>query len=325
MSNTDKSGPRGRTADKPKEIPKRGWKDIALRVKNQLKEDHISIVSAGVAFYFFLALFPTIAAAISIYGLVMDPVEVERQMTDLSAALPEKAHGMISEILHSIATKSDGALGWSLIISILLSLWSANKGSSAVFEGVNIAYDEEDNRSFIKKNVVTLGFTIGGIVLGFICLMLVVGFPAFIENLGFPSVVETAIQFLRWPIMGLILIFALSFIYKIAPDRDNPEFRWVSWGAVVATILWMIGSLIFTLYVNNFGSYDKTYGSFAAVIILMLWFYLTAFIILIGAEINSEMEHQTSKDTTVGPDKPMGQRGGYHADHVAGGEASKDS
>jgi membrane protein len=227
---------------------------------------------------------------------------------------------MLSGILEKTAAKSGQTLGWSLVLSILLSLWSANKGTSALFEGLNIAYNEYDERNFLKKNAVTLLFTIGGIVLGFICMALVVGFPAMVGSLGLPDFARTLIGWLRWPLLMLIIVFALGAMYKIAPDRDNPEFRWVSWGAIIATLLWIGGSLLFSLYVSNFGSYDKTYGSFAAVIILMMWFFLTAFFILLGAEINSEMEHQTRYDTTVGPNEPMGQRGGYHADHVAGSD-----
>ena len=323
MSNTS-AGNRGHEAEKPKEIPKKGWKDIATRVKDQLDDDHVSIVAAGVAFYFFLALFPTIAAALSIYGLVMDPAQVEQQMSQLGNILPGQAHDMISGILESNAEKAEQTLGWSLVISILLSLWSANKGTKTVFEGINIAYDEIDERGFFKKNFISLLFTLGGIILGFISIALVVGFPAFIKNIGLPSTLESAIQLLRWPLLAAIIIYALAAVYKVAPHRDNPEFKWTTWGSVIATLLWLAGSLLFSLYVNKFGSFDETYGTFAAVIILMLWFYLTAFIILLGAEINSEMEHQTRKDTTVGEDEPMGQRGAYHADHVAGQDRDDD-
>ncbi len=309
---------RGHRAEKPKIIPLKGWKDIALRVKDQLKTDHVSIVSAGIAFYFFLAIFPTIAAALSIYGLVMDPAEVQQQMGQLATILPEQAHQMISNILEKQSEKSESSLGWSLVLSILISLWSSNKGTQAVFQGVNITYNEQDDRGFLKLTGVTLLFTIGGIIIGFIAIIMVVAFPALIDKIGLPSTLETIIQLLRWPILALIVMFALAAVYKVAPYRKSPEFKWTKWGAVIATVLWLGGSLLFSLYVNNFGSFDETYGSFAAVIILMLWFFLTAFIILLGSEINSEMEHQTSRDTTTGKDKPMGERGGYHADNVAG-------
>jgi membrane protein len=315
---TTSTGDRGHHAEKPAQIPMKGWKDIGLRVKDQLTTDHVPIVSAGIAFYFFLAIFPAIAAALSIYGLVMEPAEVEQQMSQLANVLPEQAHQMISNILEKQSEKAGSSLGWILVLSILISLWSANKGTKAVFQGVNITYNEKDERGFFKLTAVTLLFTISGIVIGFIAIAMVVAFPALINKIGLPATLETIIQLLRWPILALIVMFSLATVYKVAPCRKSPEFKWTNWGAFIATILWLGGSLLFSLYVSNFDNFDEMYGSFAAVIILMLWFFLTAFIILLGAEINSEMEHQTSHDTTTGEDKPMGQRGGYHADHVAG-------
>jgi membrane protein len=315
---TTSTGDRGHNAEKPTQIPKKGWKDIALRVKDRLTKDHVSIISAGIAYYFFLAIFPAIAAALSIYGLLMEPAEVEQQIGQLANVLPEQAHQIISNILEKQSEKSESSLGWSLVLSILISLWSVNNSSKAVFQGVNITYNEKDERGFFKLTGITLLFTIGGIIIGFIAIAMVVAFPALIDKIGLPSTLETIIQFLRWPILALIVMFALAAVYKVAPYRKSPEFKWISWGAIIATALWLGGSLLFSLYVNNFGRFDETYGSFAAVIILILWFFLTGFIILLGAEINSEMEHQTSRDTTTGEDKPVGHRGGYYADHVAG-------
>lgn len=314
----EKNNDRGKRAESPGQIPKSGWKDVLLRVKDQLSTDNIDIVSAGVAFYFFLALFPALAAIISIYGLVMDPAQVEQHMSQLTSVLPEQAHQMISDRLHSIAQQSGSTLGWGVALSILISLWSANKGTKSLFEGINIAYDERDERGFFKQNAITLLFTLGGIIVGLLSVGFVVAFPALIGNLGLSGTLATVISWARWPVLGAIIIFALALIYKYAPDRDRPQFKWVNWGSVIATVLWVVGSLLFSWYVNNFGSYNETYGAVAAVIIMMLWFNLTSFIILLGAEINSELEHQTAKDTTIGKPEPMGSRNAYHADHVAG-------
>lgn len=309
---------RGHQAEKPSRIPQKGWKDISKRVFSQLKKDHVQIVSAGVGFYFFLALFPTILAAISIYSLILEPSQIEEHLNSVGRLLPAQAFDTIIGIIDPVLSQDNQELGLGLIISILISLWSANKGTSALFEGINIAYDEEDDRNFLKKNAITLGFTLGAIILGLISLLLVILFPVFIEKLNLPHAMEVVFTWSRWVILGIILIFSLSMLYKIAPRRDNPKFRWVSWGAVIGSILWILGSILFSFYVDNFGSYDEGYGQFASVVILLLWFFLTAFIVLLGAEINSEMEHQTRKDTTVGEREPMGQRGAYHADHVAG-------
>lgn len=315
---------RGHKAEKPSQMPMKGWKDIALRVKERLTKDHVAIVSAEIAFYFFLALFPAIAASLSIYGLIMAPEQVEQQMNQLTNVLPEQAHQMLGGLLERQAEKTESSLGWSLIFSVLISLWSANKGTKAVFEGVNIAYNETDDRGFLRGNGITFMFTMGGIFIGFIAIAVVAIFPLIIDRIGLPPILETITQFLLWPILAMIVILALAGVYKVAPYRESPEFRWTSVGAIVATIFWLAGSLLLSFFVSNFGSFDETYGSFAAVIILMLWFFLTGFIILLGAEINSEMEHQTSCDTTTGEDQHMGQRGGYHADHVAGKDKTND-
>lgn len=309
---------RGQQADKPREIPTSGWKDVFKRVKDQLTQDHISIVAAGIAFYFFLAIFPALVAIISIYGLVNEPAQVEQQLAAITDILPQQAHQMLEERLKSIAGQSGGTLGWGVAISILVSLWSANKGTKSLFEGVNIAYNEKDERGFLKQTGLTLLFTLGGMIVGILSLALVAAFPALVGNLGLPETVQNIISWARWLLLALIVVFSVSLVYKYAPHRSKPQFKWVSWGAMVATVLWVAGSLLFSWYVNNFGNYQEIYGSVAAVIILMLWFNLTSFVILLGAEINSELEHQTARDSTVGEPQPMGERNAYFADHVAG-------
>ncbi len=325
MSETDTSSGSGRQAKKPTEIPKRGWLEIAKRVKSQLAIDHIPIVAAGIAFYFFLAIFPALAAIISVYGLVVQPDQVASQIASLAGGFPQNAQEMISGFGERLTGKSGGELGWGVALSILVSLWSANKGTKAVFEGLNIAYNEVDNRSFIKKNALTLLATLLALITWIVAMALIAGFPAITGMLGLPDIVQTLIDYLRWPLLAVIVMTFLAWIYKIAPDRDSPKIRWVNAGSIVATLLWLGGSMLFSLYVDNFGNFDNTYGSFAAIVVLMLWFFLTAFIILLGGEINSETEHQTATDTTVGPDEPMGQRGAFHADHVAGEHSKKDS
>lgn len=306
------------SAEKPNQLTGQSWKQIGKRVKSQLSVDHISIVSAGVAFYFFLSLFPTFIAAISIFGLVMEPAQIQQQISEMAHILPEQSSQMISNILEGIADKSGKSLSWSLVWSILFSLFTAMQGTKAIFEGINVAYDEIDGRGFFKYNGLTLLFTLGGILIGIISVALVIILPVIIESINLPaSGVEDILPWLRWPVLALIVMGVLAITYKIAPDRRNPQFSWVSWGAVIATVLWLGGSILFSIYISNFANYDKIYGSFAAVIVLMLWFFITAYVILLGAEINSEMEHQTRKDTTIGKVRPMGQRNAYHADHVA--------
>ncbi|MGB3468427.1 MAG: YihY/virulence factor BrkB family protein [Cyclobacteriaceae bacterium] len=325
MKNTKIHGSkRGASADSPSEIPLKGWKDILLRVKNQLGIDHVKIVSAGVAFYFFLSLFPIISVLISVYGLITDPVEVENQLAGALGSLPTDAADMVKNIIKDTLSKSDSTLGFSLLISILLSLWSANSGTSSLFEGINIAYDEVDDRGFFKRTGITLAFTFGIILMGVLTIFLMAGFSSWIQ--GFDSeLLKTVVTLLRWPLLAILISVGLALLYKVAADRDDPEFKWVSWGSAIATLLWVAGTWAFSFYIENFAGYTETYGNLAAVVILLLWLFLTSFIILLGAEINSEMEHQTAEDTTVGTDEPMGQRDAYHADHVAAGETKAES
>ncbi|GAA4314836.1 YihY/virulence factor BrkB family protein [Pontixanthobacter gangjinensis] len=315
---------RGQDAQWPHQIPFTGWKDIGKRVWREMKLDHVQIVSAGVAFYFFLSIFPTIVAAISIYSLVLEPSQIEAQIARLDLFLPEKAFSIITDFLQPIIQQDREGIGWGMVVSILVSIWSANKGTNALFQGVNIAYDELDDRNFFKKNLITLLFTLGGLVLGLLSILVIIFFPLLIDQFGLPAQIENILNWIRWVILGFFLITALSMVYRIAPNRRSPRFRWVSWGALLGTLLWLAGSILFSWYVSNFGSYDDLYGSFAAVAILMLWLFLTAFIVLMGAEINSEMEHQTRYDTTIGEERPMGERRAYHADRCAVEEDCED-
>jgi membrane protein len=311
---------RGRHARSPGEIPARGWFDVFKRVSKQISADNVGITAAGIAFYAFLAIFPTIAAVIAIYGLITDPQTAQQQMSGLANVLPKEAAQLLQGQLSQIARGSSSALSWGLVLSILLSLWSANKGTRALFQGINIAYNEEDNRGFLKGNAITLLFTIMGILLAIISMVLVIALPALTGQLGLSRMMQTAIAVIRWVLLAAVLMAALAVLYRFAPDRENPRWRWVSWGSVIATVLWLAGSWGFSYYVNNFGNFNATYGSLAAVVILLLWFNLSSFILLLGAEINSELERQTMSDTTTGKSQPMGHRGASDADNL--GEAA---
>jgi membrane protein len=306
----------GRDADRPQQIPTAGWRDVLWRVKGEVSKDNLSMVAAGVAFYGLLAIFPAIAAMVSIYGLVADPQTIEQQMSAMSGMLPEQAQGIIRSQLSRVASGASGALSFAAIIGLLATLWSANKGTKALMEALNIVYDEEEKRGFIKLNLISLALTLGILLFLIVALALIAVLPALFGNLGLPETVRQWASWLRWPILAVVFIIAIACLYSIAPSRDVPKWRWVSWGAVLATMLWLIGSVLFSWYVANFGSYNETYGSIGAVIVLMMWFWVSAYIILIGAEVNAEMEHQTERDTTRGEREPRGRRGAYVADTV---------
>lgn len=276
--------------DRPSEISSSGWKTILLSVKDQIGENNVSIVSAGVAFYAFLAIFPAIGALVSIYGLAMDPQQIQEQLTQLSSVMPQQAYEILKNQLQSLTESSGSALGWSMAIGLLFSIWSANKGTKSLFTGVDIAYDLENNRGFLKQNGLTLLFTFGAIIMVLLSMALIVGFPAFVDQLGLSGTLEAVIRWLRWVVLAVIVVFFVGLVYQYAPDKRTVGFRWVWPGAVLATILWLIASWGFSFYVKNFGSYGEVYGSISAVVVLLLWLFLTSFIILIGAELNSEIE-----------------------------------
>ena len=308
---------RGRHADRPSEIPAKGWRDIALRVKDEISNDHVSVVAAGVAFFGLLAIFPAIGALMSIAGLVMDPASIESQLESVVAVLPENAASILQEQARAVAANSGTGLGLAALLGILLSLYGASKGMRTLMEGMNIAYDEEEERGFIKQYAVSLALTLFLIVGLLIALGATVVIPALLGNLGLPGSLVTLIEWGRWPLLAILTVLGLAVLYRYGPSREAPAWRWVTWGSAVGTVLWIIGSIGFSIYVRNFGSYNESYGALGGVIILLTWLWLSAFIVLLGAEINSEMEHQTSRDTTTGDREPMGKRGAVKADTVA--------
>jgi membrane protein len=309
------NGGHGRQADAPQEIPPRGWKDIAKRTMKEVKQDQVTLLGAGVAFYSLLALFPAMIAGISIYGLVADPETVRNQIEQLTTMLSPSTADLVGEQIEQVTSGAGGALGLATVIGILTALWSASSGMKAMITGVNLAYDESEGRKFVKLRGLALVLTLGAMVLMGVALALIVGFPALADS--WPVVLRWTAGILRWVLLAALLIAALAVLYRYAPDRDEPKWTWVSWGSGIATVLWILASIGFSIYANSFGNYNKTYGALAGVIILMFWLYLTAVIVLVGAELNTEMELQTAKDTTAGPTKPMGERDAHAADHVA--------
>ncbi|WP_375262555.1 YihY/virulence factor BrkB family protein [Palleronia sp.] len=307
---------RGRHADRPRAIPKPGWRDILLRVKDEITTDHVSIVSAGVAFFGLIAVFPAIAALISIAGLIFDPASIEAQLEGLAGVLPENAAAILQEQARKVAEGAGTGVGLAAAGGILLSLYSASKGMKTLMEGMNIAYDEKESRGFIALNVTALALTLFLIVGILVAFTATLAAPALLGALGLSEGVKAAVTYGRWPLVGLLTIFGLAVVNRYGPSRENPQWKWVSVGAVVSTIIWLLGSIAFSIYVRNFGSYNETYGALGGVIILLTWLWLSAFIVLFGAELNSEMEHQTTTDTTTGDPLPRGERGAAKADTV---------
>ncbi|MGB7843375.1 MAG: YihY/virulence factor BrkB family protein [Salinimicrobium sp.] len=284
--------------EKPAKITFSGWKTILVNVKDQIGDNNVSIVSAGVAFYAFLAIFPAIAALVSLYGLAMNPESIQGQLSQLAGMMPQQAYEILKDQLTGLIEAPGAALGWSMAIGILFSIWSANKGTKSLFTGVDIAYDTSNNRGFFKQNGLTLLFTLGAIVLILISMALIVAFPALVNQLGLPDNIETFIGWGRWVLLAFIVIWFLGLVYKYAPCKPEPHRRWIFPGSILATVLWLIASWGFSYYVSNFGSYGEMYGSISAVVVMLLWLFLTSFIILLGAELNSEIEKYAKAKST---------------------------
>ena len=311
----DGSG-RGRGAETPGAIPRSGWRDIVLRVKERMSKDRLSIIAAGVAFYGLLAIFPTLIALVAIYGLVADPQQVETQVTSLSAMLPPEASKILLGQLHDLVQTDQKALGVGAIGGIFLALWSASAGVRTLMEALNVAYNEQEKRGTVRFYATALALTLAAIVGAIVLIAIIVALPLAAKFLGLGSQMETVIAYARWPVVAVAMMIGLAVMYRYGPSRRQPRWKWVSWGAVIATLLWIVGSALFSLYVSKFGNYNETYGSMGAVVILLMWFLISAYVVLIGAEINAEMERQTRKDTTTDGPRPIGQRRAYAADTV---------
>jgi membrane protein len=305
---------RGRLAKRPGDLPRVGWIDIALRIKDEIAQDNLSMLAAGAAFYALLALFPGIAAVVSVYGLFTGPQTVAEHMQALGGILPEQARTILDQQLQMVTTADETALGFAAVVAFLLAVWSSSKGVKALITALNVVYDEQEKRGFFRLNVVSLLLTSTLLLVVLTSLAAVAVLPVLVERLGLPPLLEGALRWLRWPVLAALSVAAMAILYRHAPSRARAQWSWVLWGAVAATALWLIGSGLFSWYVSNFGSYNETYGSVAAVVVLMMWFYLSAYFVLIGGEVNAEMEHQTRHDTTAGRPLPMGERGAYVAD-----------
>lgn len=308
--------PRGREARAPREIPAPGWRDILWRVKDRISADNLSIISAGVAFYALLAIFPALIALVGVYGMVVEPQQVREHLSTLTAVLPGEAANLIGEQLAEVTSMERTSLGVGSIVAVLLALWSASAGMRTLMTALDVAYGEKETRGTFRFYGTSLLLTLGAVLGGIVAIATIVAVPIALKFLGLGERLEAIVAFGRWPLLAAVVLVGLAIVYRYGPARRKPQWRWVSWGAVVATLLWIAGSALFSLYVSQFGDYNKTYGSMGAVVILMTWFLLTAYIFLIGAEINAEMERQTRHDTTEGAARPLGRRRAHAADTV---------
>lgn len=307
----------GHDATTPSEIPARGWWAIAKRVASNVSEDGLLTQAAAITFYALLSLFPALAALVSIYGLFANPAMIEDQLKALSGVVPGGGMQLITDQVHSLTSNGSGALSVGAAIGLATSLWSANQGTKAMFEALNVAYEEKEKRGFFRLTAITLAFTLGGILFVVIALAAVIAAPIVLNVMGLGGITSTLLSALRWPMLLVVIAVLLACLYRIGPSRERARWRWLTWGSAFAAVAWVVVSLAFSWYVAGFGSYNKTYGSLGAVVGFMTWIWLSATVVLVGAEVNAEMEHQTTHDTTTGPEKPHGMRGATKADQVA--------
>ncbi|MDB5374358.1 MAG: hypothetical protein JWP04_3000 [Belnapia sp.] len=310
---------RGRGAATPSEIPVRGWWDILKRTAGQVSDDRVLTEAAGITFFTLLALFPAIGALISIYGLFADPATISEHLAAMAVVVPDGGMQIIDEQVKRLVSKGDTSLGIGAVIGLATSLWSANQAMKALVDALNIVYEEKERRGFLLRTVVTLAFTLGGIVFILLAMAGVVVLPLALQFLGIGSEggIGLVLSLARWPVLVLVIGLFLAVIYRYGPSRDRAQWRWVSWGSAAAAISFLGFSLGFSYYVANFGNYNETYGSLGAVVGFMTWTWLSATVVLVGAELDAEMEHQTARDTTSGPARPRGNRGARMADTVA--------
>lgn len=299
---------RGRQAERPTQFPRSGWKDILQRCKEEMTRDHVSMIAAGIAFYGLLAFVPAIVATISLWAILFEPQQIAQQIASISHLLPEEAASLIREQAEQASRDAGAGMSLAAAGGMLLAIYSASRGVDGFMEGLGIIYDEEDNRGMLKRTALKLILTVGAILMTLVTLGVITVIPAVVDMLGIPGEVGTLINLARWPLLMIVAMVAITILYRYGPDRDHPRWQWTSVGSVVAVLLWLLGSIGFSLYVRNFASYNETYGSLGAVVILLMWFWLSAFIVLMGAELNSEMERQTQRDATVRGKGPMDEQ-----------------
>ncbi|MCS0495078.1 YihY/virulence factor BrkB family protein [Ancylobacter sp. MQZ15Z-1] len=304
---------RGRLATAPDEITPSGWRDIALRIYANISEHRVLAIGAGVTFYSILALFPAVAAFVSLFGLFAQPSEVIAEMDQWRGILPDGAIEVVGGQVQRIASSGDASLGLAFFFSLALAIWSANAGMKALFDALNIVYAEREKRSFLVLNAVSLVFTVGAIVIMLAAMGAVVVLPIVLAYVPMGGG-ELLVRLGRWPAMFVVLAFALALLYRYGPSRANARWRWLSVGSIAAAFFWMAASMGFSWYATNFASYNETYGSLGAIIGFMVWIWISTVVILIGAELNAETEHQTARDTTTGTPMPLGLRGATMAD-----------
>lgn len=304
-------------AGNPFSLPRSAWWRIIKRVAGQYGQDHLTIIAAGCAFFTLLAVLPALTAVILLYGMVSDPSEAARNVSPFLAVLPGDASTLLSDRITELASSPDHAVGAGLAVAVGVAWWSSSNAVRATLNALNIVYNEREKRHFLRLNLSIFGFTLAAMV-GFVIVQFILTLvPTLLSFLGLDASVERTLIFLRWPLLAFVFLGAMVLLYRLAPSREQARWSWVLPGALFATLAWLAASGLFALYVANFANFDAMYGSFGAIVVLLLWLNWTFLIILLGAELNSELEREVIPDTTTGTPEPLGERGAVVADTVA--------
>jgi len=307
---------RGRHAVHPLQIPWTGWKDILWRTYAEMQSDRLLSIAGGVGFFVILAIFPAITALVSAYGLFFNAATITNNLSLLADIIPDNVLGIVHEQAQRIGANSGRALSLGVFVGILVSLWSAMSGVKAMIDALNVIYEQQESRNFFKLSVVALLFTLCGFTAFLLAIAAVVILPLVLAPVGLGSAAGTLTRFGRWPLLLLLLLIGLAALYRYGPDRRTARWQWVSVGSVFAAVTWIMASYLFSWYLASFANYNATYGSLGAVVGLMMWLWISTIVVLLGAELNAEIEHQTARDSTVGGEKPLGARGAVMADTV---------
>lgn len=327
MSHQQPSTPRpdhGRTATRPRDIPALGWKEILQRTWSESGKDNIGIVAAGVAFYGFLALIPLLGATVLTYGLVAEPQTVLEHARAITRMLPGEAGQFVGEQLISVLKTSEGKKGLGVLLALALALWGARNAAGSVVTALNIAYEQRETRNFFKTTLLALAITVAAVLLALFAggaIAVLAAIERFLPDLG--PVGSVGFSLLTYVLLGAIAAAAAATLFKYGPARAQAQWRWLTPGSLLFAVGWIVLTLGFGFYVKSFGNYGATYGSLSAIVVLLTWLYLSSYLLLLAAELNSEIEHQTATDTTTGKGKPMGERGAWSADHVAAGKTEE--
>jgi membrane protein len=316
-ASTSRSDGRGRSADSPEQIPARGWMDIAWRLVKAISEDRVMLIAAGVTYYLLLALVPALTAFVALYGLFNDPSTVNEHVNLLSGIVPPGGLQIIRDQLVRLTATGPTTLGITFFVSLVIAIWSASSAMQALFDAMNIAYEEEEKRNFLLRTGLALLFTLGAAVAAVVLLGAVVVVPLVLKFFNLGTGLDWAIRVISYALMLVVMLLGVGVLYRWGPSREQAKWRWITPGAVLAVVGIGVVSLAFSWYATSFSDYNATYGSLGAVIGLMTWIWLSVTVLIIGGELNAELEHQTARDSTTGEEKPLGGRGAYMADHVA--------